>query len=96
MNDEVKTTEAERYRAEWGKLRNLPVTAAATIAGQYGMRQVIIIALNAQDDTTHVVTYGKSEKDCRLAAEAGNNLKRHMGWPEDLCSAVPERLVRTK
>jgi hypothetical protein len=95
MADEQATV-AERYRAEWGRLRNLPVTAAATIAGQYGMRQVIIIALNAQDDIAHVVTYGKSEKDCRLAAEAGNNLKRHMGWSEDLCSAVPERLVRTK
>lgn len=74
--------------------RSYLATAASLIADQYGMRQVIIIALNANNDTAHVVTYGKSLDDCRLAADAGNNLKKHMGWPEELCSAVPERLLK--
>jgi hypothetical protein len=76
--------------------KKLPIACAKRLALGYGLRQVIIIALNAEDDTAHVVTYGKSLEDCRLAAEAGNNLKRHMGWPEELCAAEPARIVRKK
>ena len=72
----------------------LPISAAKKLAQEYSLREVIIIARNEHDDTAHVVTYGKSLEDCRLAAESGNNLKRHMGWPEELCSAMPSRLKR--
>jgi hypothetical protein len=74
--------------------KRLPIAAAARLAAAYGLRQVIVIGLNADDDTAHVTTYGTSPEDCRLAAESGNNLKRHMGWPEELCSAVPARIAR--
>lgn len=75
-------------------MARIPIAAAKRFAGTFGLRQVIIIGLNADDDTAHVVTYGKSLEDCRLAAESGNNLKKHMGWPDELCSAVPARVKR--
>ena len=74
----------------------LPIVAARRLAEQYGLRQVLILALNAEDDTAHVVTYGTTIEDCRLIAEAGNNLKQHMCWPEELCSAVPARVRKRK
>ncbi len=74
--------------------KRITISVAKVLAERQGLRQVIIIALNADDDIMHVVTYGKTIEDCRLAAESGNNLKRHMGWPEELCSAVPARLRR--
>jgi hypothetical protein len=73
----------------------LPIAAAKRLAADYSLRQVILIGLNSGDDTAHVVTFGKSVDDCRLAAESGNNLKRHMGWPEHLCSGVPARIKRS-
>lgn len=74
--------------------KRIPISAAKRLADEYGLRQVLILALNEEDDTAHVVTFGKSLEDCRLIAESGNNLKRHMGWPEELCSAVPARVKR--
>ena len=71
--------------------KRITIAAARRLAAEFGLRQVILIGLNEEDDTAHVVTYGKTAEDCRLAAESGNNLKRHMGWPEELCSAVPAR-----
>ena len=72
----------------------LPISAAKRLAEEYSLREVIIIARNEENDTAHVVTYGKSLEDCRLAAESGNNLKRHMGWPEELCNDVPARVKK--
>ena len=71
--------------------KRIPISAAKGLAQKFGLRQVILVALD-EENIAHVVTYGKSLEDCRLAAEGGNNLKRHMGWPEELCSAVPRRI----
>lgn len=70
--------------------KRIPIAAAKRLAADLGLRQVIIVAHDGE--RAHVVTYGKSREDCRLAAESGNNLKRHMGWPEDLCNAKPARV----
>lgn len=74
--------------------KHIPISAAKRLADQLGLRQVIIIAQNADDDTVHVVTYGQSLEDCCLAAESGNNLKRHMGWPETECQSMPTRMTK--
>lgn len=74
--------------------KRLPILALKKLAKEYGLRQVIVIAQNADDTTVHVATYGRSIEDCKLAAESGNHLKRHMGWPDDLCNEVPARLRR--
>lgn len=46
------------------------------------------------NDIDHVATWGRTIKDCELAAISGNNQKRHMGWPESECHATPSRLTK--
>lgn len=70
----------------------IPIAAAKRFAAEQGLNQVVIIAHDGE--RTHVVTYGKTIEDCRMAAESGNNIKRHMGWPEHLCNAKPARARR--
>lgn len=72
--------------------KRIPITAAKRVAQEHGCRQVIILAWDGE--RTHVVTYGKTIDDCRQAAEGGNDLKRVLGWPEELCNAKPARLRR--
>lgn len=74
-------------------MKRIPIKAAKDIAKQFNQSQVIILCRD-ENDIQHVVTYGKTLKDCELAAKAGNNLKRYMGWPENLCHATPSRLKK--
>lgn len=67
----------------------IPIAAAKRFAQQQGMRQVIITAWDGA--RTHVVTYGVTVKDCEQAAEGGNFIKKALGWPADLCNALPPR-----
>lgn len=70
--------------------KRIPIAAAKRIADEFECSQVIVLAFDAQG-ATHVVTYGRTRKDCEQAAEGGNNMKRVMGWPESLCNAKPAR-----
>lgn len=72
--------------------KRIPIKAAREFAKQYGLSHVIILAHDGELD--HVVTYGKSKKNCIEAAEFGNKLKRALGWPEELCNDVPSRAKR--
>jgi len=76
-------------------MKKLPIKAAEDVAKAYGLVQVIIIArarVGRGDSVDHVVTWGKTVSDCSLAAEAGNSIKRIMGWPESKCHSWPRRL----
>ena len=57
----------------------LPITAAKNVAEVYGLQQVILLAWDGSQ--THVVTYGKTNEDCAMAAEGANFLKEKMKWP---------------
>ncbi len=70
--------------------KRIPISAAKQFAKEQGLTQLVIVAHDGE--RAHVVTYGKTVEDCRLAAESGNNLKRHMGWSENLCITQPRRL----
>lgn len=70
----------------------IPIAAARRIAEEFGQRQVILVCWDGE--TTHVTTYGASAAECAQAAEGGNYVKRALGWPERLCSAVPARARR--
>jgi len=37
----------------------------------------------------HIVTYGKTVKQCSEAADVGNKLKKGLGWPESLQTQPP-------
>lgn len=60
----------------------LPIELAKDVADKYKLRQVIVLAWDGK--ATHVVTYGDSISDSDLAADAGNQLKAFLGWPEHL------------
>lgn len=72
----------------------IPISAARTIAGDHGCRQVIIVAWDGKK--THVVTYGKTVKECEQAASGGNFVKKALGWPESLCNSEPSRVAKLK
>jgi hypothetical protein len=71
----------------------LPIKAAREVAHKYGLSQVIITAWDGQ--RTHVVTYGTTVEQCEQAAVGGNKIKRWLGFPEQMCNAVPRR-ARTR
>ena len=45
-----------------------------------------------EDGSQYVATHGKTFQHAKEAAEAGNNLKTALRWPEELCKSKP--LVR--
>lgn len=66
----------------------IPISEAKRILVDNEMTHVVIFAVSA-DGVQHVATYGKSKNNARQAAKAGNNLKRALEWPPDLCNAIP-------
>lgn len=73
-------------------IERIPIKALKEFANKYGLDQVVVIAKNNERNIDFVATWGRTIKDCELAAISGNNEKRHMGWPESLCHATPSRL----
>ena len=71
--------------------KQIPIRAAARIAKEFDKDQVFILTWDKAYGRTHVTTYGKTIEDCKQAAEGGNELKRNLGWPEELCKAAPPR-----
>lgn len=48
--------------------KRIPISAAQKVAGQFGLRQCLIIGWDGE--RVHVVTYGKTKDDCDAAAKA--------------------------
>jgi hypothetical protein len=74
--------------------KNIPIKAAKEIAAKFNKDMVIIVCWDKTHGRTHVTTYGKTLEDCIHAAEGGNLVKRAIGWPEEMCNAVPSRAKR--
>lgn len=74
--------------------KRIAVSTAKKIANELGYSQVIIHGYDAETGIQCVATYGKSISDCKNAAKGGNAIKRLLGWPEELCNAVPKRLEK--
>jgi hypothetical protein len=75
----------------------IPIKAAKELSNRFGLNAVVIWAWRvgpSMKPVSYVVTYGKNKGECRMAAEWGNDLKKQLGWPENLCEAKPSRLVR--
>jgi hypothetical protein len=72
-------------------MKNIPIKAAKDISKAHEAPIVIIFALDPVTGRQHVTTYGDTVAHCEAAARGGNVLKKHLGWPEDLCNAVPAR-----
>ena len=72
-------------------MKEIPISAAREISTKFEYPEVVIFAYDPDSGRMHVTTYGKSPEQCRDAARAGNDLKRTLGWPEELCHAKPSR-----
>ena len=76
-------------------MKKIPIQVCKDIAKTYEQDQVILVTWDKAKNRTHVVTYGKTVKDCKEAAIGGNKVKKTLGWPDEMCHAVPDR-VRKK
>lgn len=74
--------------------KTIPISAARSIASDYGYTQVVIHAYDGATNIQHVTTYGKSEADCVNAAAGGNAIKKMLKWDESLCNAKPRRQIK--
>lgn len=74
------------------KYVKVPIQAARDLAEEFDKDQVIVVTWDKAHGMMHVTTYGRSVEDCEQAAQGGNLIKRSLGFPEELCSARPERL----
>lgn len=72
-------------------LEKLPIEVAENISRIWGQSQVVVVTFDKTRGTTHVVTFGKSLEESVQAAEGGNRVKKALGWPEELCNAIPKR-----
>ena len=71
--------------------KKIPVSELKAFSDKHGLVECVLVG-REKDNTVHVMTYGKSKKQCLDAANSGNNLKRYLGWPEEKCHDKPERL----
>ena len=71
----------------------IPIERLKELAKQYDLTHIVMLAYHPDDQTNHVVTYGKSIEDCAQAADFGNKLKDALGWPEAL-HAQPSRVKK--
>jgi hypothetical protein len=71
----------------------IPISAAEKFGIEQRLKQVIIFGWDGKE--THVVTWGKSIKDCAQAAAGGNKIKSNWGWPEEMM-AEPARVTELK
>lgn len=58
------------------------------IREELDLSQIIVFGISF-DGQQHVATHGKTKVDSKLAAEAGNSLKKVLQWPKDLCNSKP-------
>ena len=65
-------------------MRPIPISAAKSIAADYGYDQVVIYARRVGEPpepfAEHMTTYGVSKAHCGVAARMGDVLKKIMGW----------------
>lgn len=73
--------------------KEIQISAAREIAKKYDWPVIAIIGIEPETGMQHVTTYGKTIRHCKFVAEFGNNLKRKMGWPEEMCHASPNLSV---
>lgn len=74
--------------------KRIPISDAKKIGTERGYTKVIIVAIDGETGIQSVCTWGKTQDDCESAAIGGNEVKRLMGWPEDMCSTKPARQVK--
>jgi len=73
---------------------NITLHEAKRVLDNIGATHVVIWAVTP-DGAQHCATFGKTSGNALEAAKAGNKLKAALGWPDDLCKALPlERVCK--
>lgn len=72
-------------------VKRIPISILKDVSKKYGQTHVVMMTFDRSSGLTHIVTYGKSVKDCEQAAEGGNFIKKVLGWPDKLCHVTPAR-----
>ena len=76
-------------------MKRIPIEAAKQISKKYDQKQVILVTFG-NDGVTHVVTYGRTLKDCEQAAIGGNFVKKALGFQAEQCVDAPSRILRKR
>ncbi len=54
---------------------------------------MIVIFGVSEDGAQHVATHGRTVLDARIAAQNGNDLKKALHWPAELCADKPIKRI---
>lgn len=49
---------------------------------------LVLIGIH-EDNSQQIATHGLTAKQAEEASKLGNNLKKHLGWSEEMCNATP-------
>jgi hypothetical protein len=71
-------------------MKPIPISTARYLSQKFEYPEIVIFAYNPKTGRQHVTTYGKTKAQCLDAAQAGNYLKKALGWPEEECNAQPD------
>lgn len=69
---------------------NISVAKVKEIREQIGATHLILFAFGS-DGEQNVSTHGLTEQHANEAAAYGNQLKKLLGWPGELCQSQPEQ-----
>ncbi len=74
--------------------KRIPIQVCKDIVKKYDQSQAILVTWDRKSNITNVVTYGKTLDDAEQAAKGGNNIKKILRFPEDMCNSIPSKIKR--
>lgn len=73
-------------------MNGFTIPNAEALCREHLLRQVIVLSWDGTE--TRVDTFGVTDQDSAIAAEAGNRIKRWLMWPESMCNSVSLKVQR--
>jgi len=73
------------------KAKHIPISDVSAILSKHGLKQAVLVAWDGHH--TYVVTDGVDDHAADQAADGGNQVKRALGWPDNLCHSVSTRVL---
>lgn len=70
--------------------RAITIADAKQVSEKSGYPEIVIFGYDPETGEQHITTFGKTKKQCLDAAQAGNSLKKFLGWPKADCDAKPD------
>ncbi len=61
-------------------MSDIPIKAAKDVANEYGLDMVVLVAYSKRTNLRHVVSYGRTKKDCTDAAQSAKWAKAALGF----------------